>query len=512
MRKNSLFFLIGLMMSCIVSVSLTACSGSDSDDSLKPAPPAPTPTPEPTEDDDNSIISLTFHNFATPNDVTILNSDTTQISVSKALAEKMGIKKFDNRRLAVWQKVSRLPFYRGIVSAQQSGDRYILNVKPIKIDEFMAGINFKYKNEMYYNSNAASTRCVTRSDGTIGEVVDPSARYVDQEGVHHPAAVLYTDLSMQNMSYAYVETGFDDVDDPVYTEPEHRRHAMTRAASDFDGDFDYATPEQGGNPSIEIIDLSTELSKKMKIPMNETDSVDLSISIPVKLKVNLWGYVDFGIFSGLEYLGVSVYGDIDFQPQVLLEVSKGYETPEENRKIKLVDMPGKTFVFFAGPVPIVIGMKPCLYLRHHMIFNIGASMGFKYSWNCYFDAGFKWDDENGFGTISTCIKGGDGFEPILPQVTGRLYDMIGFAIGGDVMLYEVAGPELLVGPKLEFDGNLKFSPFEEEGKRLTGGASVDLSLTSDVGVKLEFFGKNFGSWDTSFNLLGPYNIWKYPAE
>ena len=25
-------------------------------------------------------------------------------------------------------------------------------------------------------------------------------------------------------------------------------------------------------------------------------------------------------------------------------------------------------------------------------------------------------------------------------------DMIGFAIGGDVMLYEVAGPELLVGP------------------------------------------------------------------
>ena len=124
MRKNSLFFLIGLMMSCIVSASLPACSGSDSDDSLKPAPPAPTPTPEPTEDDDNSIISLTFHNFATPNDVTILNSDTTQISVSKALAEKMGIKKFDNRRLAVWQKVSRLPFYRGIVSAQQSGDRH----------------------------------------------------------------------------------------------------------------------------------------------------------------------------------------------------------------------------------------------------------------------------------------------------------------------------------------------------------------------------------------------------
>ncbi|GEM_PF-4932015 len=39
---------------------------------------------------------LTFHNFVTDNDVQILNSDTTEISVSKDLAEKLGITSFVN--------------------------------------------------------------------------------------------------------------------------------------------------------------------------------------------------------------------------------------------------------------------------------------------------------------------------------------------------------------------------------------------------------------------------------
>ena len=34
---------------------------------------------------------LTYENFISENDVTILDADTTQISVSKAYAEKMGI-------------------------------------------------------------------------------------------------------------------------------------------------------------------------------------------------------------------------------------------------------------------------------------------------------------------------------------------------------------------------------------------------------------------------------------
>ena len=37
---------------------------------------------------------LSFYDFVASDDVTILNADTTQISVSKALADKMGIQSF----------------------------------------------------------------------------------------------------------------------------------------------------------------------------------------------------------------------------------------------------------------------------------------------------------------------------------------------------------------------------------------------------------------------------------
>ena len=88
----------------------------------------------------------------------------------------MGAKQLKGRRLAVWQKVSRLPFFRGIVGAELSGDRYLLDLKRISLKEFMKGVNFKFRNNMYYNSAASTTRSITRSDGTRSEVIDPSAR------------------------------------------------------------------------------------------------------------------------------------------------------------------------------------------------------------------------------------------------------------------------------------------------------------------------------------------------
>ena len=119
-------------------------------------------------------------------------------SVSKALIDKMGATQLKGRRLAVWQKVSRLPFFRGIVGAELSGDRYLLDLKRISIADFMKGLSFKYKNDMYYNSAASTTRSITRGDGTRSEVTDLSARYTDPEGYVHPAAVLFTDLDMKD--------------------------------------------------------------------------------------------------------------------------------------------------------------------------------------------------------------------------------------------------------------------------------------------------------------------------
>ena len=146
MRKNILWMLAAIFFCNLTAASLTACSSSDDDSSSGRNPEEEKP--------DTTILSLTYHNFITPDDVTILDSDTTKLSVSKALIDKMGAKQLKGRRLAVWQKVSRLPFFRGIVSAQLSGDRYLLDLKRISLEEFMKGIKIKFKNDLYYNGAA----------------------------------------------------------------------------------------------------------------------------------------------------------------------------------------------------------------------------------------------------------------------------------------------------------------------------------------------------------------------
>ena len=502
MKKNLLWMLAAILFCHLTAVSLTACSSSDDD-----SPSGGGTTPE-VEKPDTTILSLTYHNFIKPDDVTILDSDTTKLSVSKALIDKMGATQLKGRRLAVWQKVSRLPFYRGIVSAQLSGDRYLLDLKRISLAEFMKGISFKFRNNMYYNSAASTTRSITRSNGTRGEVTDVSARYTDPEGYVHPAAVLYTDLSMKGKSYAYVPTGYDAEDDPVFTDTEHTRSMVTRAASDFDGDYDYFTPEQGGNFSMDVIDLNILLEKKLKFDFNP-DSITVKINMPLKAKIHLWGDIEYGWFD-LDFVGFSLCGSMEFSPELLIGFSGGFELPLRN--IKVLEIPYVESVIMAGIVPVTISMNPSLYIRPYFLFDASMNFGFKYEWKGDFDTGASWDEDEGFNAYRYAnTTGGDGFKFIPPQATGTVKAMFGFAIGGEVTLFNVAGLEIYTGPKVELKSNMKFSPLEPDpDKMFSFNASADFSLTSDVSFKIGALGVNLATWDTSFTYLGPYNIWKYP--
>lgn len=507
MKKNLLWMLAAIFFCGLTAASLTACSSSDDDSSSGGNPEEEKP--------DTTILSLTYHNFITPDDVTILDSDTTKLSVSKALIDKMGAKQLKGRRLAVWQKVSRLPFFRGIVSAQLSGDRYLLDLKRISLEEFMKGIKIKFKNDMYYNGAASTTRSITRSDGTRGEVTDISARYTDPEGFVHPAAVLFTDLDMKDKSYVYVPTGFDDEDDPVFTDPEHRRSMLTRAASDFDGDYDYITPEQGGNFSAEVLDMSMTLEKKFNFGGDPKDTtkkgpIVVSLKIPTKTKANLWGDVDFGIL-GLEYVGFRLTGTMDCTPEVKIGLSKKFELPEKYKSIKLLDLPGKAFVVMAGPVPIVFFVSPALYFRPLLEVQGSLETGFSYNWKGTFECGVSWSDTNGFMNYAQGKTGGEGFKYTPPQVTAELKAGAMLVVGANATLYKVAGPGIYVGPKAELKAKMTYAPYAAEGKRFTCSGSADLSVATIMDLKIDAFGvKEIAKWETEYTLYGPKNIWKYP--
>ena len=82
---------------------------------------------------------LSFYDFETTEDVTILNADTTQISVSKALADKMGIQSFLGHPMGIWDNPEHRAYLRRATKEKLEGDRYILQVIPSSIAEVLAG-------------------------------------------------------------------------------------------------------------------------------------------------------------------------------------------------------------------------------------------------------------------------------------------------------------------------------------------------------------------------------------
>ena len=96
MRKNRLLSLLLMAAMLATTATFTACSG-DKDGTSEKEPDKP--------DTGEGIklgepIGLVYTDFLTPNDVTH-NADTTELRISKALADKKGITNFVNRPMGI---------------------------------------------------------------------------------------------------------------------------------------------------------------------------------------------------------------------------------------------------------------------------------------------------------------------------------------------------------------------------------------------------------------------------
>ena len=107
---------------------------------------------------------LTYENFVTENDVQILNADTTEISVNKALAEKLGIESFVNHPMGIWDKKSHLPYARRATAEKLVGDRFILTVTPATVAEIIGNKKVTLNTSVYVNPNAEGGQIVLLHD------------------------------------------------------------------------------------------------------------------------------------------------------------------------------------------------------------------------------------------------------------------------------------------------------------------------------------------------------------
>lgn len=486
------------MFAATFAVAFTACT-----DDLMPETGQPAPADEP-HGKLMEAYGLTYQDFDSAADVVILNADTTEISVSKTLADKLGITSFVNHPLGIWHEISQLPYARKATAEQLVGDRYILTVEPATLAELI-GERQVTLNTGFYVNDQVQQGAVTRAGGI--DMPDYAAKYVDADQVIHPAVIHMTDP----LGYG---KGYHDADEKA---------TLTRGASAA-GTYEYITPDEiaktRSSAHCRILAFNQQINLRKKFACGEggQDSVDFDLKLPIDFELNYFITLNGGVkwkaiipVPHVKKFETGLDGKFAFSPEMTLGFNKEWKLPDDKFKKTLLTFEGYSFTFWVGCVPVVVKCQPNLYAKLDGKVTGKACIGFKYEYENKFKVGVRY--EGGWSAINEFEEVKNKFTFIRPQVKVKAEAGVGIYLGMDVMIYGVAGPSLSVGPRLGTEAELTVSPFEKEWNEKTcfkAGCSVTVNATA--GAKLKVLGYELAEYKATFKLAGPWTLWKYPSD
>lgn len=483
-----------LLVSFSSTITFTSCQDDTVDANNKfQAPATPSSLTEQVK-----AYGLTYHNFVTKNDVAILNADTTEISVNKALAEKLGITSFVNHPMGIWDDQSHLPYARKATEEKLVGDRYILKVVPATVAELVGENKVTLNTAAYFNPN------VTGSQTRAGiELPEYAAKYMDENEVIHPAVIYLTD------EYGYDKDYYTDEDQPK---------AGTRSA---DGGYQFITGEELARGSRfsanrNILSFHKKLEKEFKVPCGKSggDNAKMTVKAPVDFELNYFltldGKYSFPLSFKVNKFETGLDGKFGIAPEVHFEMHKQWELPADKFTYKLAKFHGYTFTFMVGIIPVVVNCSPNMYARIDGKVTADFKAGFKYEYESTFKGGLRYVKDSGWDIIKEFKEEKNTFEFYKPTAEVHAEAGVSFFLGVDVLLYGVAGPSASVGPRLGATADLKAQAWNT-GVDLDLKAKVDLSINAEVGAKLSILGYDLAEYHKGFTFGGPWVIWQYPS-
>ena len=494
---------------------------------------------------------LSFYDFVTSNDVTILNADTTQISVSKALADKMGIQSFLGHPMGIWDHPEHRAYLRRATKEKLEGDRYILQVIPSSIAEVLTGNDKEYKlsTELYVNTDPASTRTRAIENNTP----EFAARYIDEKNVIHPIAITFRRAEGDQRALtrnAAAENGIygtylpdqllglqDDpatrgLDDDIWNFIKKGAEAVGNWFKDIAvGTVEWFKAQAKAmekwlkeNTQYDInwdkhntlINIDSKVDTKVPIQCGKDskDTINVYVKAPVKFNLNytLLLQADGSAVEKphLRRFEASVDGRFNFEPEVRLGFNGKLELPKDKQKIDLVELDGITVIFYIGYVPFCVDFNPSLYLKLKAEVEGKATTGVKYEFDSWFKGGILYEgygDPRGINE-SKVTKSKVSF--IKPTAEFNASAGVGLMFGCEMIIDKLVGPELAVGPQLKADAGLTLTPFEKDPVNFE--ASVDFGLTGEVGAKLKVWKWDIAEWNVDLDFGLNWNIYKYPKD
>ena len=494
---------------------------------------------------------LSFYDFVASDDVTILNADTTQISVSKALADKMGIQSFLGHPMGIWDHPEHRAYLRRATKEKLEGDRYILQVTPSSIAEVLTGNDKEYKlsTELYVNTDPASTRTRAIENNTP----EFAARYIDEKNVIHPIAITFRRAEGDQRALtrnAAAENGIygtylpdqllglqDDpatrgLDDDIWNYIKKGAEAVGNWFKDIAvGTAEWFKAQAKAmekwlkeNTQYDInwdkrntlinIDSKVETKVPIQCGKDSKDTINVYVKAPVKFNLNYTFILqaDGSVVEkpNLRRFEASVDGRFNFEPEVRLGFNGKLELPKDKQKIDLVELDGITVVFYIGYVPFCVDFNPSLYLKFKAEVEGKATMGVKYEFDSWFKGGILYEGYGDPRGISESKVTKSKVSFIKPTAEFNASAGVGLMFGCEMIIDKLVGPELAVGPQLKADAGLTLTPFEKDPVNFE--ASVDFGLTGEIGAKLKVWKWEIAEWNVDLDFGLNWNIYKYPKD
>ena len=509
MKKNSILVkkvLMSIVTAATFTFGLTACSDDTLDDSA-----AGTQIPEGAKTELLEAYGLTFQNFINADDVMILNADTTQLSISKAYAEKMGITSFVNHPMGIWQKMECVPYIRKATGQELVGDRYIVDVVPATMAEVVGDKSVNLQTNIYVNNDTHSVQTRAAADN----IPEYAAKYIDNDNVVHPAAVLLTD------PYGY--------DKDVHYSDDLPSAAQTRAAQT--GEYQYLTAEEIANgqtrwsTNLRLLEVSTEFDKKVQFAAKgKKDSLEVQVKTGIDFGLNYFLTLEGGIKWNwcipspyVKKFETGVDGHFDLDAEVMFRFKKEFDL-EDKLRCNLAKFPGYTFTFFIGPIPVAIKITPNVFIKMDGKVSGCVETGFTYKYGNKFKGGISYVNGD-WSPIKGFEETANKFDIIPAQANFSLETGVGLYLGADILIYDAAGPEFAVGPRLGGQLKLEGIPFKapkEVADLYNVEGMINLTINAVAGAKLKVLGYEIAETSVTIPLLGDdkdgWVLFKYPFD
>ena len=425
---------------------------------------------------DFSPFVMTYEDFITPNDVQIISSDTTLISVSSAFAEKMGIIDFENRPVTIWRTIGTVPFVRIIKDAKVESDKIILTTTRGEFCDMFKDLEVSLVSDLYVDRDYVPKK-ITRA-GTDEEVTDISGKYIDSEGVYHPAVVIFDKNSPIAQSIK-TRTGTDK---NYFTAEEYLENNLTwdmvNLNTDFEFDYKYPSKPKDGESNFKA-------------------SAHIKGKVGVSARLSAYANLSIGFFK-INKLETGVRGSAGATAKVSVLLQEKLKKEWEQ---DLAFLGETSMVFWLGWVPVPFTVVNTLKQKTEASASASVELYASGKYTLDFEKGCAYDSGNGWRSTSKESKVSKSFKfegvrgtAKAETNTGTYYE-VGFYLCG------CAGPTLSFGPSIGATAEVEAKVNTDAEIEVKATANAYAGLSGEVGAKVKVFSYKLAEWKTTFDLL-----------